>query len=205
MRALGIIKISLFYLAIFGVALAAIAAKSDLRGLYPAPTWSAWLAGLGLGLGVGLAVVGFTRLSSRWFRWAARLSEEFRGLLGELNAREALVVALLSSIGEETLFRGLLQPALGLWLGSAVFGLLHVGPNPRFLPWTVMAFFAGLIFGGLCLWTGNLLAATVAHTTINFLNLCFLAERPQTAVLQFHVRVDPGKDQARAFRESDER
>jgi len=71
-----------------------------------------------------------------------------------------------------------LQPALGLWIAAAVFGLLHTGPNTRFLPWTVMAFGAGLLFGAMVLWTGNLLAPMLAHFVINFLNLRFLAEDP---------------------------
>ncbi|MEE8408935.1 MAG: CPBP family intramembrane glutamic endopeptidase, partial [Myxococcota bacterium] len=85
------------------------------------------------------------------------------------------------------LFRGTLQPTLGLWLAAAVFAVLHIGPNVRFLPWTIMALGAGLAFGGLFSWTGNLVAPVLAHITVNYLNLRFLAPADDPAELH----IDP--------------
>jgi membrane protease YdiL (CAAX protease family) len=79
-----------------------------------------------------------------------------------------------SSIGEETLFRGALQPWLGVWLQAIVFALLHVGPGKRFVPWTLSAFVLGIAFGWLAVWTENLGAPIAAHFTINFMNLRYI-------------------------------
>jgi membrane protease YdiL (CAAX protease family) len=59
-----------------------------------------------------------------------------------------------------------------------VFALLHIGlpPRARHLPWTISSFVAGVVFGALYLWTGDLTGAVVAHFTVNFLNLRHVAQ-----------------------------
>lgn len=133
----------------------------------PLPLPLAALAGLAL----GLMVVALSRLMEARLPWARWLKGEFARLLGHLSTREVLVVALFSAVGEEFFFRGVLLPATGLIVSSFIFGALHVGPSLRYLPWTAMAFALGLVFGGLTIYSGNLLAAVIAHLTINFLNL----------------------------------
>jgi membrane protease YdiL (CAAX protease family) len=132
-----------------------------------------WLLAAGpvAGVALGLAVVGLTRLATRHLAWAQDLHTSFRDLLGPLTAREIVILAIASSIGEELLFRGALMPWLGVWLQGVVFALLHVGPGRRFLPWTISALALGIAFGLLAQWTGNLGAPIAAHFTINFLNL----------------------------------
>lgn len=136
-----------------------------------------------IGLAVGLAVVALSRLAVRHLTWARELHRDFRGLLGHLTSREILILALASSIGEELLFRGALVPWIGIWPQAAIFALLHIGPSPRFLPWTFSAFILGAGFGYMFLWTGDLGGPIVAHFTINYLNLHFISrhelpERP---------------------------
>jgi membrane protease YdiL (CAAX protease family) len=175
MRGIGLPKVFGFYAIMAGVAVVAMWRRGHLDTFGPGLDWLDWARALGGGIGAGLLMVVASRAATARFDWAAQLAEEFRGLIGRLHAREAFAVALMSGIAEETLFRGVLQPALGLWLTAAIFGVLHIGPNKRFLPWTAMAFVAGLVFGGLFAWTGNLLAPILAHITVNFLNLRFLA------------------------------
>jgi membrane protease YdiL (CAAX protease family) len=103
------------------------------------------------------------------------LHRDFRALLGPLTGREILILAAASSIGEELLFRGALQPWLGIWPQAIVFALLHVGPGRRFLPWTASALLLGVGFGYMTAWTGDLGGPIVAHFTINFLNLHFIS------------------------------
>lgn len=129
---------------------------------------------IGIGAGLGLVVVGITRVIER-FEWAKRLSRGMRRLLGKLDGNTIIVLALCSSLGEEMLFRGLLQPSIGLVWSSLIFGLLHVGPGREYLPWTVMAIAMGFAFGGVFYYTGNLLAPILAHFTINYFNLHALA------------------------------
>jgi uncharacterized protein len=182
MRAFDVAKVVGFYGALLVVALVALALRGSLGTLVPADGL-AWVVALGLGAFAGLAVVGASRLLVNNMAWAENLADEFRSIFGELDRRRALLMAVASGLGEEALFRGVLQPSLGLWLGALVFGLLHIGPNARFVPWTVMACAAGLLFGLLFERTGSLVAPMVAHATINYLNLRYIAAPQRTIEL----------------------
>jgi len=133
-----------------------------------------WLSPL-LGLIAGLAVVLLSRLAVRRFAWARALHREFRSLLGPITGREILIMALASAIGEELLFRGALQPWIGIWPQAVIFALLHIGPRRNFLPWTASALALGVVFGYMFETTGDLGGPIVAHFTINYLNLQFIA------------------------------
>ncbi len=128
-----------------------------------------------LGAAIGLVVVLLSRLSVKRFAWGRELHRSFAHILGPLSNREIIILALASSIGEELLFRGAMQPWLGLWPQAIIFAALHVGPSVRFLPWTASAFVLGLVFGLVYDWTGDLGAPIVAHFTINYLNLRYIA------------------------------
>ncbi|HEY4057557.1 MAG TPA: CPBP family intramembrane glutamic endopeptidase, partial [Kofleriaceae bacterium] len=125
----------------------------------------------------GVGVVGLTRLLTRHFEWARTLHHSFKDLLGPLTAREIVILALASSVGEEMLFRGALMPWIGIWLQAGIFALLHVGPGKRFVPWTAMALAMGVGFGLLAKETHNLMAPIAAHFVINFMNLRFIVRR----------------------------
>jgi membrane protease YdiL (CAAX protease family) len=134
-------------------------------------SWERAAIGSVAGLTLGLAVVAGSRLLVARFAWARSLYHWFAQVLGPMPDREVLGLALLSSIGEELLFRGAMQPTLGLWLTAVIFGLLHFPPRLRLLPWTVMAGLFGLLFGAITLWSGTIAGAVIAHFTINLLNL----------------------------------
>ncbi|HEX7841966.1 MAG TPA: CPBP family intramembrane glutamic endopeptidase [Kofleriaceae bacterium] len=164
-------------MALVALVIAAGRGDPDLYRFAAEPHWPL-LAGPVVGFAVGLGVVGLTRVATRHFAWARHLHVSFHDLLGPLTGREIVILALASSIGEELLFRGALLPWLGPWWQAVVFALLHVGPNKRFLPWTVSALVLGAAFGGLAVWTTNLGAPIAAHFTINFLNLRFIVAEP---------------------------
>jgi membrane protease YdiL (CAAX protease family) len=128
------------------------------------------------GVLIGLGIVFASRLAVHRFEWARALHRDLRALLGPLPDSEILVLALASSVGEEIFFRGALMPATGLLASSMVFALLHLGPKARFLPWTASSFVAGVMFGQLFLWSGDLTGAVIAHFTVNFLNLRHLSQ-----------------------------
>ena len=94
-------------------------------------------AGLAGGLISGLLIVFLSRLAVHRFEWARALHREFRALLSPLTDVEIVVLAVASSVGEEMFFRGALLPVVGIWISSAVFALLHIGPRARYLPWTL--------------------------------------------------------------------
>ena len=97
---------------------------------------------------------------------------------------ELAVIAALAGLGEEMLFRGLIQAAVaeriggpcGVWLGllmaAVLFGLLH----PITPTYAVLAGSIGLYLGWLWLACGNLLAPIVAHGTYDFVALLYLVK-----------------------------
>lgn len=133
------------------------------------------LIGIVAGALIGLGFVFASRYATHRWEWGRALHRDMRALLGPLPGHEVLVLAIASSLGEEIFFRGALLPSVGLWTSSAIFALLHIGPKLRFLPWTFSSLVAGLVFGQLFLWTGDLSGPVVAHFTVNALNLRYLS------------------------------
>lgn len=131
-------------------------------------------ASLGAGAILASVVIWGTRRLVRRTRWARDLHIAFRGVLGSLSSRHILLFALLSGIAEELFFRGALLPLAGLWVSSLVFGLLHIGPSRRFLPWTGWAVAMGLAFGAIFWATGELAGCLLAHVWINYENMHFI-------------------------------
>lgn len=127
-----------------------------------------------MGVLLGLGVVSMTRWAVLRFGWARLLHRDFRAMLGPLTKREVLILAVASAIGEEMLFRGALQPWIGIWWQALIFALLHVGPRRYYLWWTGWSVGIGLAFGYMYQWTGDLGGPIAAHFVINYLNLHFI-------------------------------
>jgi uncharacterized protein len=70
------------------------------------------------------------------------------------------------------------QGAVGWLAASLLFALLHSGPGRELRLWTLFALCAGLLFGALMLWRGNLLAPVLAHFVVNAVNLYRLRGTP---------------------------
>lgn len=135
---------------------------------------SAQLWSLGLGLGFGLLLVVSSRLTVQRYEWARRLHLELQPFARSLSPSGILVLALLSSAGEELLFRSLLQPWMGLLPQALLFGFVHQLPGPSRWVWASWAFGVGLVLGLLFQGTGSLLGPLAAHALVNGVNLTFL-------------------------------
>lgn len=142
---------------------------------------SAHLYSLAAGLGFGLIVVALSRWSVQRFTWAQRLHRELRPFACGLDGTGIIVLALLSALGEELLFRGLLQPWMGLWPQALLFGLVHQMPGPSRWIWVSWALCVGLVLGVLFALTGSLLGPIAAHALVNGLNLQFLKSHEPAA------------------------
>ncbi len=112
-----------------------------------------------------------------------------RPLFARTSIAELAVISALAGIGEELMFRGLIQEGLARWIGgpvgvwialvvaSVLFGLLH----PMNWAYVLLAAIMGFLFGGLWIATGNLLVPIVTHALYDFLALIWLVrmQRPQ--------------------------
>ncbi len=132
--------------------------------------------------GMAASLASTSGLAALWPQMEREL--ERTGLLaGEQVLRLAgwpvmLIVVMGAGLGEEVLFRGGLQPTLGVGLTAAMFGLAHGGWDLREM-WSlvVAATVAGVIFGLLYKLSGLLLAAVLAHAGHNLLVTLYLLLR----------------------------
>ncbi len=131
-----------------------------------------------IGAGIGITVVAIDALIDHFFAPAKKLTQLFEQLIQEWSGIDILIAALCSAVAEELLFRGFLLPWIGWLASSLIFGALHwAGWKDRMWIWTVMATIMGFAFAAITLWTGSILAAIVAHFTINYFNMSRIATR----------------------------
>jgi uncharacterized protein len=135
----------------------------DLRFFGPSVGSSVLLGALTAAVTVSLGLLAYRLLPV-----LREIAEELAPRLVDGADRGSLVlVSVFSGVGEETFFRGALQQEFGLVVASLVFGLVHVGPDRRYLLWTVWAVLFGFLFGFLYEATGGLLAPILAHSVHN--------------------------------------
>jgi membrane protease YdiL (CAAX protease family) len=99
----------------------------------------------------------------------------------DLSGLNPLWFSVLAGIGEETLFRGALQPIVGIWWASLIFVLLHFRTYQfRSMNWQKAISAAGVflasLFLGYIFSKIGLVAAIIAHTTLDTVGL-FWAQR----------------------------
>jgi membrane protease YdiL (CAAX protease family) len=105
--------------------------------------------------------------------------ERIAPLFAGASPAQLAAIALLAGIGEEALFRGVLQEALagrfpawaGLVLASLLFGAVHWVTDT----YAVLAGIVGLYLGTLYLLTDNLLAPIATHALYDVVALWVLA------------------------------
>ena len=133
-----------------------------------------------LGIGVGLLLLGTNYLlveyGSRYFtffRMIKRLIEhEISPLFRQISLSAIALIALVSGLAEELLFRGILQAEIGIWLSSILFGAAHVWRKTAIV-YGLYAAAVGLFFGAIYLWSDNLWVPTLAHMVNNFAALLY--------------------------------
>jgi membrane protease YdiL (CAAX protease family) len=170
----------LFYLPMLAIALVwSVLADDALPYANPEAARAGvdWLRDPAAGAGAAALVIALSQGLTRGTQWGERMGRFLGQVLGRLDWRRCLLLAALSGVAEETLFRGMLQPRIGLVAASLLFGLVHFVPRRELLPWTLMSIAAGFLLGWLFDATGNLVAPAVAHAGINAVNLRFISRR----------------------------
>ncbi len=164
---------------------------------------------LAWGLGWLLALPPFERIYLRWqavawgvvatwplllgMWWCARtqwgpfprlmrdVEESLLPPFADCSYFELALISLLAGLGEEALFRGVMQSALAYWLNhwgalvvaSVLFGLGHL-ITPTY---AILAGLIGLYLGGLLMAYDNLLLVIVVHALYDFVALIYLLRR----------------------------
>jgi len=125
----------------------------------------------------------FLRGVETWMRMQEDKLEEATYFLTTINnplelVMAMVVIAIIPAIGEELLFRGLIQNQLlswtrnthwAVWLTAILFSAIHIqfyGFVPRML--------LGVLFGYMYLWSGNLLYPILAHFANNGFQIAML-------------------------------
>ncbi len=127
-----------------------------------------------LGVAIGGLVVMATRALVGRVTFATRLHDELRPLARSMSAGTVVYLALTSAFGEELLFRGLLEPWIGLLPQAIIFGSLHQMGGPSRWAWMGWATIMGLTLGAMYQCTGSLVGPLAAHALINAINLSHL-------------------------------
>lgn len=104
-----------------------------------------------------------------------------RPLFAGCTILELGLISLAAGVGEEMLFRGLLQWAVSDWCGiyvgiaaaSIIFGLMHL-ITPTY---GMLAALLGVYLGGVWFLNGNLLSVIIAHGLYDFVALVYLVKR----------------------------
>jgi membrane protease YdiL (CAAX protease family) len=116
-------------------------------------------------------------------------TEVIRSMFGGGSVVQLAAVAIAAGVGEELLFRGLVQAyvswLIGGWVGlggglvvaSVLFGVCH-WLNTTY---AILAMFAGAYFGVLLVAMGSIWTPLVAHAAYDFVALVYLV-RPQRLI-----------------------
>jgi membrane protease YdiL (CAAX protease family) len=160
-------------------------AQADIDRLLQLPPGLQDVQQVGVLLGAAATVTAARLLLlQRWPEFAASTEASNQQVLGPLQGYpDAALIALLSGVSEELLFRGALVPATwpdarGVLAAGALFGLLHVsgGRNFAYAAW---ASAVGWLYGAAFLATGNVWVPAGAHAAANFASAALWLSRQQ--------------------------
>lgn len=137
------------------------------------------LFALVVGACCGLLAVGISELLTRFTALGQSLADVLGESLSGIGFADAILLAVASGTAEEMLFRGALQPSVGLAWASVAFGVCHFLPRRELALWSLYAVGMGFALGALFEWTGQLIAPIAAHVVLNGINLPRLARRAE--------------------------
>jgi membrane protease YdiL (CAAX protease family) len=137
-----------------------------------------------LGILAALLTAAVTIWKTRWLvaqtPWARALHLTLRGSLLGATPAQLVLLAGTSACAEELFFRAWLGPSLGFVSSSLLFGSLHGFRRERPFPVALWSFGMGLVFSGLYLASGTLLAPILAHCVINYENMQYICNYDPT-------------------------
>ena len=99
--------------------------------------------------------------------------DSLKPVFGGVGVVDVAVISVAAGIGEELVFRGVLQAEIGLVLASLIFGVLHTEGTGTLVFGAWVAVMGGVL-GGLAIWTEGLLAPMMAHALYDAAALAYI-------------------------------
>jgi uncharacterized protein len=132
--------------------------------------------GLLYGWNAGLDLPDWLSGVEDWMKNSEKSAEKLTRVLTRFNSPAdmlagVLVIGVIPAVGEELVFRGILQPKIhsltrnvhtAVWLTAAIFSFIHF-QFYGFLPRLAL----GVVFGYLYVWSGSIFYPMLAHFTNN--------------------------------------
>lgn len=165
---------TLFYLPVIAGCVGYLLAAGDAESVQGHLLGESPALGLALGVAAGLPIVGLSQWLTPRVEALRRLAHTLGTMTGPLSWTMVCIVASTSALGEELLFRGVIQEHLGAELGVLLFAVAHVPFDRNLWLWPLFAVGAGVVFAVLYETSGAVLAPATAHFVINAANLHWL-------------------------------
>ena len=157
-----------------------------LSGVPPFGRFRLEAEAVGYGVAATLPLLGLLRwcLGTGWEpmqRLIGLIDKQLAPYLTGATAGGIVLLSLLAGVGEEVLFRGVIQEGLTqrlpAWLAVGIGAILFGAAHWLTTTYAVFAAFIGAYLGILFLMTGNLLVPTVTHALYDVAALAILARR----------------------------
>lgn len=146
-----------------------------------------WIWQIFLGLGVAFFIIILCILGRFFTKWMYNVEIELKKHIGNLYFHDILIIGFLSGTAEEFLFRGLLQPTLGILWTSIIFAILHFPSKKILIFYPIFAMIMSIILGYITIINhGSIISAIVAHVTINIVNLYRINEIESPIGIKMH-------------------
>ena len=165
-------------LAVIALALGWLLGTKPLETLSWSPTAIAW--GLAAALPLFALLILMVRFPKGPFGSLLRVVDEMLlSMFHRASLIDLAIISLVAGIGEEVLFRGVVQAVLVRWTGSQLAALLGAGilfglVHSITRTYALLAGVVGIYFGWLWMFTGSLLTPIVAHAVYDFGALWYL-------------------------------
>ncbi|GAB4230394.1 MAG: hypothetical protein Tsb0034_02310 [Ekhidna sp.] len=167
--------------------------KFDVKDFFSPISWkaTAYTIGIGVGSMVIISAIGEWNMNldfgdSDFSKWARKSEDQLKVVTEHITNFQSfqhflmafLAVGIVPAIGEELIFRGLIQNFflktlknhhVAIWLTGFIFAAIHLqffGFAPRMI--------LGVVFGYLYHWSGKLTVAMIGHLVNNGLALILL-------------------------------
>lgn len=178
---------------VVGILISFLLLRFDIKDFFNRTSWLT--VGLSIGIAIGsmviISAIGEWNMNldfgdSDFGKWARKSEDQLKIATEHITNFQSiqhfllaiLAVAIIPAVGEELIFRGLLQSLfvrivknhhVAIWLTGFIFAAIHLqffGLAPRML--------LGVVFGYMYHWSGKLSTAMIGHLINNGLALLFL-------------------------------